>query len=86
MVDGLVESLENQAIIAQAIGILAMAEKQSTEDALERLRTLALASGRSMRTVAGWVIEERPRGTSMASATSFPTSSRRKQLPLLGLR
>ena len=72
MVDGLVESLENQAIIAQAIGILTMTEKQSTEEALERLRTLALASGRSMRTVADWVIEERPRGTSMASGDQLP--------------
>ena len=67
MVDGLVESLENQAIIAQAIGILTTTEQQTSEEALERLRTLALTSGRSMRTVAGWVIEERPRKTSMAS-------------------
>jgi GAF domain-containing protein len=72
MVDGLVESLENQAIIAQAIGILTTIEQQTSEEALERLRTLALASGHSMRTVAAWVIEERPRGTSMASRDQLP--------------
>ncbi len=72
MVDGLVESLENQAIIAQAIGILMTTEQQSSEEALERLRTLALTSGHSMRTVAGWVIEERPRGTSMSSQDQLP--------------
>lgn len=42
MVDGLVESLENQAIIAQATEIVTTTEQQSSEDALERLRTLAL--------------------------------------------
>ena len=72
MVDGLVESLENQAIIAQAIGILTATEQQSSEEALERLRTLALTSGHSMRTVAGWVIEERPMGTSMSSLDQLP--------------
>ena len=72
MVDGLVESLENQAIIAQAIGILMTTEQHSSEEALERLRALALNGGHSMRTVAGWVIEERPRGTSMASQDQWP--------------
>jgi GAF domain-containing protein len=60
MVDGLVESLESQAIIAQAIGVLAATEQRTTEDALDRLRALALAGGMSMRAVADWVIEERP--------------------------
>ena len=72
LVDGLVESLENQAIIAQAIGILVMTEQQSSEEALERLRTLALTSGRSMRTVAKWVIDERPRRPSMSSQDQLP--------------
>lgn len=72
MMDGLVESLENQAIIAQAIGILTTTEQQSSEEALERLGTLALTSGHSMRTVAGWVIEERPRGTSMSPQDQLP--------------
>ena len=72
MVDGLVESLENQAIIAQAVGILSATEQRTTEKALERLRALALASGHSMRTVAGWVIEERPRGTAPAASDLLP--------------
>ena len=61
MVDGLLESLENQAIIAQAVGMLSATETRTSDEALERLRALALASGHSMRTVAGWVIEERPK-------------------------
>lgn len=61
MVDGLVESMETQAIIAQATGIIAASEEQTSEHALERIRSLALTSGESMRTVAEWVIEERPR-------------------------
>jgi len=63
MVEGLVESLEDQAVIAQAIEILSTTELPTDAGALERLRTLALASGHSMRTVAGWTIEERPTGT-----------------------
>jgi transcriptional regulator with GAF, ATPase, and Fis domain len=62
MVDGLVESLESQAIIAQATGVIAATELRTSEEAWDRLRTLALASGESMRTVADWVIEERPIG------------------------
>lgn len=50
-------------MIAQAIGILSATELQTDEEALESLRALALASGHSMRTVAGWIIEERPKGT-----------------------
>lgn len=61
LVEGLVESLESQAIIAQATGIMAATEQLTTEEALDRLRTLALASGESLRKVAAWVIEERPR-------------------------
>lgn len=62
MVEGLVESMEDQAMITEAIGILSTTEFPTGEGAIERLRALALASGRSMRTVAGWVIEERPTG------------------------
>lgn len=64
MVDGLVESLENQAIIAQATGIIMATEQRTSEEALGRVRTLALESGESMRTVAGWVIAEHPTGPS----------------------
>ena len=74
MVDGLVESLENQAIIAQAVGILSATEERTSEEALERLRALALASGHSMRTVAGWVIEERPKGTAPAGGDQLPNA------------
>lgn len=60
MIDGLVEDLESRAMIDQAIGVLMATQEQTGEDALGRLRELALHSGESMRTVAGWVIEERP--------------------------
>ena len=72
LVDGLVESLESQAIIAQATGVLAATEQLTTEEALDRLRTLALASGESMRNVSAWVIEERPRGSVAASPDPLP--------------
>ena len=60
MVDGLVESLETRALIGQATGVLVGTEDGTTEDALDRLRDLALRSGESMRTVAEWVIQDRP--------------------------
>ena len=72
LVDGLVESLESQAIIAQATGVLAATEQLTTEEALDRLRTLALSSGESMRSVSTWVIEERPRGSVAASPDVLP--------------
>ncbi|MDP8938237.1 MAG: GAF and ANTAR domain-containing protein [Actinomycetota bacterium] len=62
MVDGLVETLESRALIAQATGVMIAAEHLSGEDALDRLRQLAMASGESLRTVADWVLEERPTG------------------------
>lgn len=60
MVEGLVESLESRAVIAQASGIIMAIESRTSQEALDRLRTLALASGKSMRTVADSVIEEHP--------------------------
>jgi len=63
MVDGLAETLESRALIAQATGVIMVTEQQSSEEAMDRLRDLALSSGESMRTVAGWVIEERPRSS-----------------------
>ena len=62
MVDGLVESLENQALIAQASSVISVTEDRTSEQALDRLRDLALASGQSLRTVADWVLQERPTG------------------------
>jgi GAF domain-containing protein len=62
MVDGLVEDLESRAIIAQATGVLMATQEATSDDALARLRDLAMRSGESMRTVADWVLEERPTG------------------------
>ncbi len=63
MVEGLVEDLESRAIIDQATGVLMATQEETGEHALGRLRDLAMRSGESMRTVAEWVIEERPTGT-----------------------
>ena len=60
MVDGLVETLESQAIIAQATGVIMATEQRTAEEAFDRLRELAMVSGESMRTVADWLLEERP--------------------------
>jgi GAF domain-containing protein len=60
MVDGLVEDLESRALIDQAVGVLMATEEHKSGDALARLRDLALRSGESMRTVASWVLDERP--------------------------
>ena len=72
MVEGLVDSLETQAITAQACGIIAVTERLTTEDAAERLRTLALVSGESVRQVSDWVIEERPRGMVSSAHDTLP--------------
>ena len=60
MVDGLLEDLESRAVIEQATGVLMATEKETDKHALGRLRELALGSGESLRTVAQWVIDERP--------------------------
>ena len=60
MVDGLVEDLETRAIIEQATGVLMASQEDTSGDALGQLRDLAMRSGESMRTVAEWVIDERP--------------------------
>jgi GAF domain-containing protein len=62
MVEGLVETMETRALIAQATGVIMAGEHTTSEEALDRLRDLALYSGASMRTVAERVLEERPRG------------------------
>jgi AmiR/NasT family two-component response regulator len=65
MVDGLVEDLESRAVIGQAIGVLMATQEETGEHALGRLRDLAMRSGESMRTVAGWVLDERPTDASV---------------------
>ena len=60
MVDGLVEDLETRAIIEQATGVLMASQEKTSGDALGQLRDLAMRSGESMRTVAEWIIHERP--------------------------
>lgn len=62
MVDGLAESIETQALIDQATGVLMATENSTSAEGLDRLRELALQSGQSMRTVAEWVLDERPSG------------------------
>lgn len=61
MVEGLVETMETRAVVAQATGVIMAGEQTTSDAALDRLRDLALHSGASMRTVAEWVLEERPR-------------------------
>ncbi len=39
-------------------------EHQTADEALDRLRQLALTSGEPMRVVAQWALEERPTGPS----------------------
>jgi GAF domain-containing protein len=68
MVDGLVEDLESRAIIEQATGVLMANQESTSGTALDQLRDLAMRSGESMRTVAEWVIDERPTGTTEALA------------------
>lgn len=63
MVDGLLEDLESRAIIEQATGVLMASQEDTSGTALGQLRDLAMRSGESMRTVAEWVIAERPTGT-----------------------
>ena len=60
MVDGLVEDLESRALIEQATGVLMANQEDTSTGALGQLRDLAMRSGESMRTVAEWVIDERP--------------------------
>jgi GAF domain-containing protein len=61
-VDGLVETLESQALVGQAVGVISATEALSRAEALDRLRDLAMHSGASMETVARRVLDERPTG------------------------
>jgi GAF domain-containing protein len=62
VVEGLVETMETRAVIAQATGVIMAGEHATSGQALDRLRELALRSGASLRTVAERVLDERPRG------------------------
>jgi transcriptional regulator with GAF, ATPase, and Fis domain len=62
MVEGLLETMEARAVIGQATGVIMAGEHTTSDEALDRLRDLALHSGASMRTVAERVLDERPRG------------------------
>ena len=72
MVDGLVEDMETRALIEQATGVLMANQEETSGDALGQLRELAMRSGESMRTVAGWVLEERPTSASPDVRTITP--------------
>lgn len=60
MLEGLIEGMEARALISQATGVLMATEEMNDVEALERLRHLALSSGQSISTVAGWLLKERP--------------------------
>jgi GAF domain-containing protein len=62
LVEGLMETVESRTLIEQAKGVIMETERGTNEEALDRLRMLALTSGEAMPTVARWVIEERPTG------------------------
>ena len=52
--------MESRALIDQATGVMMANEQLTGEEALDRLRNVALEGGQSMRAVAEWVLEERP--------------------------
>ena len=62
MVEGLLETMESRALISQATGVIMVTDRCRSEEALDRLRDLALAGGVSMRTAAEHVIAGRPAG------------------------
>lgn len=70
LVDGLVEDLESRAVIDRATGVLIATEGLDGGEAMDRLRHLALSSGNSMRTVADWLLDERPAQPTSSDAGS----------------
>lgn len=72
LVEGLVETMESRALINRAVGVIMAGERRTAEEALDRLRELALASSEPMQVVARWVLEERPTGPSTAGAETPP--------------
>ncbi|MDP9440646.1 MAG: GAF and ANTAR domain-containing protein [Actinomycetota bacterium] len=59
MVEGLVETLEDQAVIAQGIGWMMASRGRTQPEALEQLRANALANGQSLRDAAEDALRER---------------------------
>lgn len=72
MIEGLIESMESQALVSRATGVLMATEGLNDVQALDRLCHLALSSGRSMPMVAGWLLQERP--TWSGSGQSLPSN------------
>ena len=68
LVDGLVETLESRALINQAVGVIMAGEHNTDEDALDRLRSMALTRGEPMRVVAQRIVEERSGGSEEAAS------------------
>lgn len=62
LVEGLMETMEDRSLIERATSAVMASEHGTSEEALGRLRSLALTSGETMPTVARWVPEERPTG------------------------
>ena len=60
MVEGLMETLESKALINQAVGVIIAGEGRPAEEALERVRHLAFASGQPMRAVAQFALDDHP--------------------------
>lgn len=60
MVEGLVETLEDQAIIAQGIGWMMASRSCTQSEALDLLRSSALAKDQSLRAAAEEALGERP--------------------------
>jgi GAF domain-containing protein len=76
MVEDLVESLETQALINQAGGVIMAGEQRTSDEALDQLRELALRSGESLGTVAGWVLAERPTSSDATTEEETPRVER----------
>jgi GAF domain-containing protein len=58
MVEGLIESIENQALISRATGVLVARHGWSSAEALDALRRRALAHGESLLAVAESILAE----------------------------
>lgn len=62
VVDGLLESLADQAVVAQATGLLMARNGWTTEEAFRLIRERALVHGASLRETAGSVLDEEATG------------------------
>jgi GAF domain-containing protein len=61
-VEGLMETLEARALIEQASGMIVASERRTSEEAMDRLREIAMAGGESLRAVAERVVRQGPAG------------------------